>query len=77
MQALADQSYRDFETIVVDNASTDDSVGYLRTTWPEARVVALDHNSGFPGAVDAGIHASGAEYVVLLNNDTKAKADWL
>jgi GT2 family glycosyltransferase len=77
MQALADQSYRDFETIVVDNASTDDSVGYLRTTWPDARVIALDHNSGFPGAVDAGIRASGTEYVVLLNNDTKANADWL
>jgi len=77
MQALAAQTYRDFETVVVDNASTDDSVDYLRTTWPNARVITLDHNSGFPGAVDAGIRASGTEYVVLLNNDTKANPDWL
>jgi len=77
MESLAAQTYRDFETIVVDNASSDTSVDYLRDHWPHVHVIALGQNTGFPGAVDTGIHASAAEYVVLLNNDTKAKPDWL
>jgi GT2 family glycosyltransferase len=77
LDALAAQTYRDFETIVVDNASTDGSVAYLREEWPDVRVVELDHNTGFPGAVDAGIAVSATEFVVLLNNDTRATPDWL
>lgn len=77
MEALANQTYRDFETIVVDNASTDDSVPYLRANWPDVRVVQLETNTGFPGAVNAGIEASATEFVVLLNNDTRAEPVWL
>jgi GT2 family glycosyltransferase len=77
MTALAAQTYTDFETIVVDNASQDDSVAYLKREWPDVRVVELDHNTGFPGAVNAGLRASDSPYVVLLNNDTRAEPDWL
>lgn len=77
MQALAEQTYPDFETIVVDNASSDGSVAWLREHWPDVRIVQMDDNVGFPGAVNAGITASRSDYVVLLNNDTKATPDWL
>jgi GT2 family glycosyltransferase len=77
MNAIARQTYRDFETIVVDNASSDESLDYLRAQWPDVRIVALDRNSGFPGAVNAGIEASDTEFVVLLNNDTSAEDHWL
>lgn len=77
LQALADQTFSDFETVVVDNASTDGSLDYIRETWPDVRVVALDSNRGFPAAVNAGIEATDGEYVVLLNNDTRAEPEWL
>jgi hypothetical protein len=76
LDALQRQTFRDFETIVVDNGSTDASVDYLRGRG-DVTVVALDENRGFPGACNAGIAAGDGEFVVLLNNDTHAEADWL
>jgi GT2 family glycosyltransferase len=60
--------------IVVDNASTDGSLAYLRGEWPQ--VVALDAgaNLGFSGGNNLGIRdalAAGADYVLLLNNDAQ------
>ena len=77
LQALSEQTFADFETVIVDNASSDGSVGYLRDR-SEVRLVELDANRGFPGACNAGIAAASAsDYVVLLNNDTAAAPDWL
>ncbi len=77
LRALARQTYRDFECIVVDNASTDDSRALLAREFPETRVLALDANYFFAGAVNRGIRATQSEIVVLLNNDTEAEATWL
>ena len=60
MGTLAEQSFRDFEVIVVDNGSTDDSVAYLREHWPAVKVVELGENQGFPAAVNRGIAAARA-----------------
>ncbi len=77
LDALGDQTVRDFEVVVVDNGSTDASVTLLESRFPWVRVVALAQNGGFSAAVNAGIHATQGEYVVLLNNDTCARSDWL
>jgi GT2 family glycosyltransferase len=76
LDALARQTFRESETIVVDNGSTDASVEYLRGRG-DVTVVELGANRGFPGACNAGIATSSSEYVVLLNNDTRAHDDWL
>jgi GT2 family glycosyltransferase len=76
LDALAAQTFRDFGTIVVDNGSTDGSVGYLRGRG-DVTVVELGANRGFSTACNAGIAATSSEYVVLLNNDTRAAPDWL
>ncbi len=75
--SLRRQSFRDFETILVDSASTDGSVGFVNENFPEVRTVALRENRGFSGAVNAGIGASGTEFVALLNNDTEQDPGWL
>ena len=78
LEALRDQTFTDFETIVVDNASTDGSLDYLAASWPDVRLVKLDSNRGFPAAINAGLRASkGTDYIALLNNDTKADPAWL
>ena len=75
--SLQKQVFRDFETIVVDNGSADGSVGLIEEEFPEVRTVALDKNLGFAAAANAGIRASRAGLVALLNNDTEQDPGWL
>ncbi len=78
LESVHAQSFRDFETIVVDNGSTDGSVEYLDRTWGrEIRTVALSANEGYAGGNNAGIRASQGRFVVLLNNDTAVDPGWL
>ena len=66
-----------FETIVVDDASTDGSAAYLAENFPEVRIVALQRNSGFIAACNVGVQAARGDVLVLLNNDTEAEPGWL
>ena len=58
------------EVIIVDNASTDDSVPLLRQRYPWTRIIESDTNLGFSEGNNLGIRASSGSIVVLLNNDT-------
>ncbi len=75
--SLREQSFKDFDTILVDNGSKDGSVAFVGSDFPEVRVLTLGENRGFSAAVNAGIRASRAEYVALLNNDTETHPRWL
>jgi GT2 family glycosyltransferase len=77
LAALRQQTYRDFEIIVVDDCSTDGSREFLAREYPDARVVANEKNLGFAPSVNAGIRAARGDVVVLLNNDTEADPRWL
>jgi GT2 family glycosyltransferase len=75
--SLLNQSFKDFETILVDNGSMDDSLSFVAENYPDVKTIALGENRGFVEAVNAGIEASETEYVVLLNNDTEQDSNWL
>lgn len=77
LDALRAQAFRDFEVILVDNGSTDNSQALVRANYPEVDIVALGENRGFTGACNAGYEASRGDYVILLNNDTEAVPGWL
>ena len=77
LSSLRRQTYPDFETVLVDNGSSDGSVAFVEEHFPEARIVRLPVNGGFTAAVNAGIEVSEAELVVLLNNDTEVHPRWL
>ncbi len=69
-----------FEVIVVDNASEDGTVEYLRDAekrYPNLRVVANDTNRGFAAANNQGLALASGAYLVLLNNDTVLTRGWL
>jgi len=76
LNAIERQTLPDLEVIVVDNASKDDSVSYLREHHPNVRVVELPMNRGFTGACNAGIAIAQGTYIALLNNDTEVDAGW-
>lgn len=63
--------------IVVDNGSPDRTPALVREHFPKVRVIELPENRGFATACNAGIRASSAEIVVLLNNDVDADPSML
>lgn len=77
LQSLGNQTEADFETIVVDNGSHDGSAQWLHHQWPNVRLLALTHNRGFSGGVNAGLHVARGEYLVLLNNDASPTPDFI
>jgi len=75
--ALRQQERRADELVLVDNGSSDDSVEYVRRTFPEVHVAALDRNLGFAGGNNAGAANAHTEFLVFLNNDTRPQPGWL
>ncbi|RJP29448.1 MAG: glycosyltransferase family 2 protein [Candidatus Omnitrophota bacterium] len=59
-----------FETIIVDNASSDNSVKLITGLYPEIRLIQNNDNLGFTKAVNMGIDNARGEIILLLNNDT-------
>src|SRR5260370_23149874 len=77
LRSLEKLSYPDFSVVVIDNGSTDDSVAQIRGAFPAVTIVEAGKNLGFAGGCNLGITYAlrgGAEYVWLLNNDTKVDA---
>lgn len=66
----------DAEVIVADNGSTDDSLQWLRLTYPDVGVIRLDRNYGFAGGYNRALKEVESEYVLLLNSDVEVTAGW-
>lgn len=62
-------TYSPFEVIVVDNASSDGSVGMLKKEFPRVMIVEAEKNLGFAQGNNLGYEKSTGEYILLLNND--------
>lgn len=73
LQSLGEQTCADFETVVVDNGSSDGSLEMVAREFPAVRAIALPENRGFSMANNVALRdamARGFEYILLLNNDT-------
>lgn len=63
--------------IIADNASTDDSVSWLKQTYPDISIVINDKNYGFAGGYNEALARISAEYYCLLNSDIEVTPNWL
>ncbi|MDD5529606.1 MAG: glycosyltransferase family 2 protein [bacterium] len=59
-----------FEVIVVDNASTDGSIEYVKKEFPSVKIISNETNVGFTRGNNIGLKEAGGEYICILNNDT-------
>ena len=65
------------EIVVADNASTDDSVDFLKNNFPSLRLLINNENNGFAGGYNWALSQIKAEYYVLLNSDIEVTENWL
>ncbi len=73
LQSLALIDYPSYEVILVDNGSTDGSVETIRDAFPNVLLIQTGSNLGYAGGNNVGIQSAvqhGAEYILILNNDT-------
>lgn len=77
LSSVFNQIYPNYEVILVDNASTDSSVEYVRENFPEAEIIVNKENLGWCGGNNIGIERADGELIVLLNNDTIVEKNWL
>jgi len=78
LSSLENQTFKQFEVIVVDNGSSDGSVGFIREHFPWVeKIIENPCNYGFARACNQGIKISRGQLIALLNNDTETHPDWL
>ena len=78
LSSLLKTRYPNYETFLIDNASSDASVEYVRREYASVKIVRNSTNLGFTEAYNRAISQIEAEYVVLLNNDTEVlNPSWL
>lgn len=77
LDALRRQTFRDFEVIVVDDASQDESVALVEANYPDVRLIVNRRNVGFVRCCNTGAAAARGHMIILLNNDTEPEPTWL
>ncbi len=77
LPTLAAQTATAFTVTVVDNGSTDDSVPWLASRWPQVQVVRIPENLGVTRALNRAVQSARTAYVALLNNDLELSPGWL
>jgi GT2 family glycosyltransferase len=66
----------EFELIIADNGSSDDSVHFVQETYPLIRIIELDKNYGFAGGYNKALEQVKADIYCLLNSDVRVTKNW-
>lgn len=66
-----------YEVIVADNASTDDSIAFLRNKFPQVRIIETGGNLGYAEGYNAALQHITSEYYILLNSDVQVTENWI
>lgn len=70
-------SYPNYQVVLADNASTDDSCNWVANHYPQVRIIAMDKNRGYAGGYNRALSEITADYYVLLNSDVEVQPRWL
>lgn len=77
LTSLLAQTYRSFEILVIDNASSDDSRLLLETQFPTVKLIRSQTNVGFAAGNNLGLESARGALIATLNTDTRVEPDYL
>jgi GT2 family glycosyltransferase len=77
IESLLNQTYKNFDIYLIDNASSDGSSEYVKQNFPMVKIIRFEKNLGFAKAYNIAIRMIDADYIALLNDDTKVHPKWL
>lgn len=77
IDSILSQTYQNFEIILVDNASSDNSVKIVQQKYPQVKIIQNKENLGFAEANNIGINNSSGSIIALFNPDAVAEKNWL
>ncbi|MCY1524471.1 mycofactocin system glycosyltransferase [compost metagenome] len=70
-------AYENLQVVLGDNASTDDSVAFVKAHYPQVNIICNEKNYGFSGGYNHVLSKVMADYFILLNSDVEVQADWI
>ncbi|MCG2588030.1 glycosyltransferase family 2 protein [Rhodohalobacter sulfatireducens] len=77
LPSVAATDYSDFEVIIANNASEDSTAEWIKTNYPECKVITYDRNYGYAAGNNRAVKYASGEILVFLNNDVKTEPHWL
>lgn len=77
LPSVTGTAYSNFEVVVADNGSTDESVFFLEKNYPQIRIILFKENLGFAKGYNEALKNVDAEYYAILNSDVEVHPDWL
>lgn len=69
--------YPAYQVYVLDNASTEDDVEFLKTHYPQVKIIQNSSNNGYCAAYNLAFRTCKGKYFICLNNDVTVAADWI
>jgi GT2 family glycosyltransferase len=76
-ESLLKSEYSNYEIVLVDNNSSDDSVDFTLSGYPMVKVIQTNSNSGYSRAYNIAFKETKGKYYILLNNDVVVEKNWL
>jgi len=77
LPSVVNSTYTNLRIVVADNASTDNSVDYVKANFPFIEIIQNAHNEGFASGYNTVLKLVEADYYVLLNSDVEVTPDWI
>ena len=77
LTSVYESRFRNFEVLMVDNGSRDQSCEYVAREFPRVKILPLDYNSGFSVANNLAVRQAGGDLLAFLNNDVEVETSWL
>ena len=77
LPSVLNSDYENLQVIVADNDSTDDSISYLQTFYPQVQIIQNPQNEGFSKGYNLALQKVDTEYFILLNSDVEVRRNWI